>query len=122
MSLHRLKRLMFALAAFALLSGAMVSPVRAVAAQAVADDCPAMKMHMTHHVSTSAPCKMATTSDCAKLTCCDSMPGTLAEPMAPALSSSAYVRVSYDEIRAALRGRVAEPALFPPKAVRAQTL
>lgn len=119
MSLHSLKRLMFALAAFAILSGAMVSTAPAIAAQAgaaIADDCPAMKMHMQHHpVAKSDPCKKAV-SDCAGMVCCNAMPATLAQPTSPALSQ-AYVPVSYDEIRVALRGCLAEPALFPPKAV-----
>lgn len=121
MSLHLFKRLMFVLAAFAILSGALASPVRAVAAQAgvvaavAGDDCLAMKMHIECTVSKSGPCKMAA-SDCAKMMmCCDSLLGMISPPAA---SSGAFVYspISYDESPAALRSRTAEPALFPPRA------
>lgn len=122
MPLHLIKRLMFVLAAFAILSGAMASPVRAVAAQAgvaaiqASDDCLAMKMHMPCPLSKSGPCKMSA-SDCAKMMmCCDAMPGTAELPTASAVSLG-YVLVSYGDLPAALRGRLAEPALFPPRAV-----
>lgn len=121
MSLHVFKRLIFVLTAFAILSGAMVSSAGAVAAQAGAmatagDECMAMKMHMPCAESKSGPCKMAS-SDCAKMMmCCDSLTGATA-PWTPSVMSLGYVSVSYDETSAALRGRLAEPALFPPKAI-----
>lgn len=123
MSLHLIKRLMFVLAAFALLSGAMASPVRAVAARAgvVAaamgnDDCLAMKMHLPCPAAKSGPCKMAS-SDCAKMTmCCDSLVGSAVQVTASVVALE-YVSISYDESPTALRGRLAEPSLFPPKAV-----
>jgi hypothetical protein len=121
MSLHLVRRLMFVLAAFAFLSGAMASPAGAVAAQAgvmtaiAADACLAMKMHMPCPASKSGPCKMAS-SDCAKMMmCCDSLTGAAAQVTASAASPE-YVAVSYDELPAALQGRLAEPALFPPRA------
>ena len=121
MSLHLVKRLMFVLAAFAILSGAMASAAGAVASQAgvvgamAGDDCLAMKMHMPCTVSKSGPCKMAS-SDCAKMVmCCDSLTGAAAQLTASVVSLG-YISVSYDEAPAALRGRLAEPALFPPKA------
>lgn len=123
MSLQSIKRLMFVLAAFAILSGALASPVRAVAAQAgvvaaaASDDCLAMKMGIQCPVSKSDPCKMAA-SDCAKMMmCCDSLSGAAMHPMASVPSLAGYAPISYEEIPAALRGRTAEPALFPPRAV-----
>ncbi|HMA49262.1 MAG TPA: hypothetical protein VKP60_05880 [Magnetospirillaceae bacterium] len=114
---------MFVLAAFAILSGAMASPVRAVAAQAgvvVAamgnDDCPATKMPLPCPASKSGPCKMAS-SDCAKMMmCCDSLVGSAVQFTASVVALE-YICVSYDEIPTALRGRLAEPSLFPPKAI-----
>ena len=121
MSLPLIKRLMFVLAAFAILSGAMASPVRAVAAQAgmsmavAVDDCATMKMGLPCPVSKSGPCKMAA-SDCAKMAaCCDSLPGTTMHPTA-SIEFLEYASISYDETPAALQGRTAEPALFPPRA------
>lgn len=123
MSLHLIKRLMLVLAAFAILTGALISPVRAVAAQAgvsmiiAGDDCAAMKMGVPCPVSKAGPCKMAA-SDCAKMMmCCDSLSGATMHPMASVPSLVGYAPISYEEIPAALRGRTAEPALFPPRAV-----
>jgi hypothetical protein len=122
MSLRFVKRLMFVLAAFAILSGAMASSVGAVAAQAgvvatmAGDDCLAMKMNMPCSVLKSGPCKMAA-FDCAKMMmCCDGLTAAAAQFTASAVSLK-YVSVSYEELTAALRGRWAEPSLFPPKAV-----
>jgi len=122
MSFHLVTRLMFVLAAFAILSGAMASPVAAVAAQAggaavtVNDDCPAMKMHMPCPASKSGPCKM-TSSDCAKMMmCCDSLTGAALQSTGSA-ALLGYISVSYQDAPSALRGRLSEPALFPPKAI-----
>ncbi len=122
MSLHFIKRLMFVLAAFAILSGAMASSAGAIAAQTgvsaatANDDCPAMKMHMPCPASKSGPCKM-TSSDCAKMTMCfDSQSGAAPQSTA-SLVSLGYISVSYHDAPAALRGRLSEPALFPPKAI-----
>ena len=122
MPLQSLKRLMFALAAFAILSGAMAAPVRAVAAHAAmtadAKDggCEAMKMQMPCSPSKSDPCKMSA-SDCAKMTvCCDTLPGTEAQSVVPAEILDS-VSISYGETSGAFRGRRTDPALFPPKAI-----
>lgn len=122
MSLCLIKRLMFVLVAFAILSGAMASPVRAVAAQAgismatAGDDCAAMKMGMPCPVSKSGPCKM-TASDCAKMMlCCDSLSGVTVPPVA-LMTAFHPVSVSYGEVPVSLRGRASEPALFPPRAI-----
>lgn len=122
MSLHLIKRLMFVLAALAILSGAMTSPVRAVAAQAgvVAamggDDCMAMEMHLPCPAAKSGPCKM-TSSDCAKMMmCCDSLTLSAVQFTASVVALD-YVSVAYDESPTAPRGRLAEPFLFPPKAI-----
>jgi hypothetical protein len=121
MSFRLINRLMVVLAAFAILSGAMASPVRAVAAEAgmivatAGDDCAAMKMGTPCPASQSEPCKM-TASDCAKmLSCCDSLPGAMM-PLAAPVTAFDSLPVSYDALPAALRGRTAEPALFPPRA------
>lgn len=121
MSLHLIKRLMFVLAAFAILSGAMASPVRAVAAQAgvsmavSGDDCATMKMGMPCPASKSGPCKMAA-SDCAKMmACCDGVPGTMMHSAA-SIEPLGYAPISYVENPPSLRGRTAEPTLFPPRA------
>lgn len=122
MSLSLIKRLMFVLAAFAILSGAMASPVRAVAAQAgmaatmAGGDCSAMKMQLPCPAAKSEPCKMAA-SDCAKMMmCCDILPGTLPYPSASAIALGGYSPIAYGDIPSALRSRTAEPALFPPRA------
>lgn len=120
MSFRLIKRLMFVLAAFAVFSGAMASPVRAIAAQAgmtvimAGDDCPAMKAHISCVDCKSGPCKMAL-SDCAKMmTSCDTLAGALGQP-AEASMTLAYLPVSYRDTPFALQGRAAEPALFPPR-------
>lgn len=121
MSFHLVKRLIFVLAAFAILSGAIASPAGAVAAQAgvvvaASNDCLAMKMHMPCPAAKSGQCKM-TSSDCAKMMMCgDGLTGAAVQ-FAASATSLGYVSVSYDERPAALRGRLAEPSLFPPKAI-----
>ena len=120
MSFRFVKRLMFVLAAIALVSGAMGGPVRAFAAQtdvavtAVGDDCLAMKMHQPCPVCKSGSCKMAA-SDCARIMCSGNIPGTEAHPVTVVMAVT-YTAISYDDAPEALRGRTAEPALFPPKA------
>ena len=121
MSFRLVKRLMFVLAAIALISGTIASPVRAFAAQAdlamvgaAGDDCMAMKMHLPCPVSKTGPCKM-TASDCARIMCPAAAPGAMVLPVGIAMPVG-YTTISYDHVSGALRGRTAEPALFPPKA------
>ena len=117
----RIKRLIFALAAVALLSGALVPPTRAsavsatVSATMAGENCMAIKMHMPCPASKSGPCKSAA-SDCVKMmTCCASLPGAEV-PFVIWSAPLRYAAAAYHETPATLRGRAAEPALFPPKA------
>ncbi len=121
MSLCLIKRLMVVLAAFALLSGAMASPGRAIAAQTgvvaamAGDDCQAMKMPLPCQACKSVPGKM-TSSDCAKMMCCDSLAGSVVQ-FTGSVAILGSVSIAYDEMPSALQGRLAKPTLFPPKAV-----
>ncbi|GEM_PF-4854676 len=120
MSFHLVKRLMFVLAALAILGGAMIPAGHAVAAPAGidrasnCDDCPAMQMHLPCSSAKAGHCTMGA-SDCARMMACyDTQPGAMAQPAAEAVRF-AFTPISYHDDSAALLGHPAEPALFPPK-------